>query len=435
VTRAWLTPDTPAPESERCRRFATPDELAFVAAVSGALLPLTLPENWEQSGSMTPDEAAGIMSASFESFVASDCESTGSGTCTLPDIESPIFRISPTTGHFEQLDNGEWVEPTGDYSIPEPDARPEETEDEQKCGAASNLVNALHELYDAIIAFKDDFIDPVLAQAEVAGQIAVSIGSQFGPISATFLALSGAAWEAFTYILAELTVDDWTEEFNEILTCILKEHIEITDGIASWNLSSVAADLVGFVLPVIDEHVRVRWQVWYLLQCIGVDGMTAGAARTDIEGDCATCDAWCVSVTPETLGFSTGSGVYYNSSGHLIIDGGGFRQIYSTLVVDTSQCVITRIGLSVHTFGAATSTMQVEALPSEGPLSQVWYSVGMTGFPVGRTSDDNVGWYSNSDETTVSVYASNDNSGSYVAITNVLIMGTGRNPFGIGSNC
>src|SRR5512137_2403189 len=135
--RAWLTPDAPTPEVERCRRITVPDDLVFVGAVTGALLPLTDPDNWEQSGTMSPSEAAGIMSASFEDFVASDCE--GMGGCpppTIPDTDYPFVRRNPATGNFEEFNGEEWVEPSGDNAIPAPTAREETTADERKCSAA-----------------------------------------------------------------------------------------------------------------------------------------------------------------------------------------------------------------------------------------------------------------------------------------------------------
>jgi hypothetical protein len=59
----------------------------------------------------------------------------------------------------------------------------------------------------------------------------------------------------------------------------------------------------------------------------------------------------------------------------------------------------------------------------------------MTGFPIGKETDDNVGWFSNSDESTIEIYADNNGSGSFLLVEVVTIKGTGRNPFGIGSNC
>jgi len=89
-----------------------PDDLALVGAVTGALLPLTYPENWEQFGTMTPEQAAGVMSAAFEAFVASDCVG---GECPPPTIIAAdgepkrIYRKHPTTGKIEQMvDDETW---------------------------------------------------------------------------------------------------------------------------------------------------------------------------------------------------------------------------------------------------------------------------------------------------------------------------------------
>lgn len=70
----WLTPNSPAPTDRFCRRVSIPNDPTLIQAVSGALLPLTYPSNWEQSGSMTPDEAAEIMrSVLIEFFDAVGC--------------------------------------------------------------------------------------------------------------------------------------------------------------------------------------------------------------------------------------------------------------------------------------------------------------------------------------------------------------------------
>jgi hypothetical protein len=434
--RAWLTPDAPTSETERCRRISVPDDLLLVAAVTGALLPLTQADNWEESGSMTADEAADIMSTAFEAFVASDCEGeTGGGECALPEIDGPVFRINPSTGRWEQLDNGTWVEPTGEYAIPEPDARPEETAEEQKCSAASNAVHALHTLYDGTIDFYDTEVDPLLNQVELAGEIAIAIGSAFGPISAAWMALSGFAWEAFSQALAEIAKDDWTEEFEQELVCILKSNMEITDGVAHFNFGMVNSDLVGFILPVIDEFVRVRWQVWYLLQSIGGQGLDAAGATTAVEGDCSECGNWCVYLTPAALGFQiTSANTYYLAGGELRNNGGGWQSIAANVVVDTSQTVITRVGFLLGANGGTNAAFVMGALPSDGPIAGNFQPVGM-GNPVYRETDDNAAWASNSDETTVSIYANNYSSGSPLTIYLVRVRGKGQNPFGVGSNC
>lgn len=60
--RAWLTPDSEEALAELlCRRFFVPDTPAFRESVSGALLELTYSWNWEQYGTMTPQETADFM--------------------------------------------------------------------------------------------------------------------------------------------------------------------------------------------------------------------------------------------------------------------------------------------------------------------------------------------------------------------------------------
>ena len=60
--RAWLTPDNEEALADLvCRRFFIPDAPGLRESVSGALLELTYEWNWEQSGTMTPAEAASIM--------------------------------------------------------------------------------------------------------------------------------------------------------------------------------------------------------------------------------------------------------------------------------------------------------------------------------------------------------------------------------------
>lgn len=442
--KLFRTPTT-LPEETQCRGLVIPASQEWLGLFSGALLESTHAWNYDQveSTDLTPEETAAKCYEIFTAWLDSECGG-GGGPEECPAVALPtgqkIYRTSPTSGRWEVLDpvfGMTWAEPTGGESIPWPDPRPEETEALQKCGASSNVVNALHELYDSIVTFYNDEVTDLEAQAEVAAQIAVSIGSVFGPISATFLTLSGAAWEAFKLILAELTTDDWTPEFTEILTCIFEKHIELVDGVATWNVSSVAADLVGFLLPVIDEHVRVRWQVWYLMQCVGAQGLTAASAREDVDGDCATCDAWCVTLSPLDFGFTpTSPDTYFDSEGRLFHpNGSGWFYLNGELTVDTSQCEITRLSAVVSSDGSTQIALRLQASPSDGPLNQLWNGWGMTGFPIGFSTDDNIDWKSNSDETIVSVYMNNWESGRYLMVFSVTIQGTGINPFAVGSNC
>lgn len=61
-------------DGEICRRLLIPDDLTILAAVGGALSELTKPYNWEQVGTMTPGEAAELMSGIVLSYFESSCE-------------------------------------------------------------------------------------------------------------------------------------------------------------------------------------------------------------------------------------------------------------------------------------------------------------------------------------------------------------------------
>lgn len=53
----YHTPDS-APDDVSIRRISIPDTAQWRAIVNGALLEMTYPHNWEQYGTLTPDEAA-----------------------------------------------------------------------------------------------------------------------------------------------------------------------------------------------------------------------------------------------------------------------------------------------------------------------------------------------------------------------------------------
>lgn len=292
--RAWLTPDTPTPGTERCRRITVPDDLAFVGAVTGALLPLTDPDNWEQSGTMSPSEAAGIMSASFEDFVASDCE--GTGDCpppTIPDTDYPFVRRNPTTGNFEEFNGEEWVEPSGDNAIPNPTAREETTADERKCSAAANATAVLKSVYAGMVEFYDTEVDPLLNAGEWALLIAGEISAPLSVSSAAFVAFSQLAWGFFCEALETVTADYWDSGFDTVLTCILRNASTDTAGVVTFNTQEIQNELIGFIAPVVDEYLPVRWQVWYMLQFIGGQGLNLAGTKEVTTGDCVECDSWC----------------------------------------------------------------------------------------------------------------------------------------------
>jgi len=63
----WLTPSS-IPASSTCRALIFPDSTEWLALISGALIELTLPYNWEKFGIITPEEAADAAMQIFDAF-------------------------------------------------------------------------------------------------------------------------------------------------------------------------------------------------------------------------------------------------------------------------------------------------------------------------------------------------------------------------------
>ena len=54
---AWLTPDA-LPTSTRCVTLTVPDDFDFFSILKGAISALFELENWEEFGTLTPEECA-----------------------------------------------------------------------------------------------------------------------------------------------------------------------------------------------------------------------------------------------------------------------------------------------------------------------------------------------------------------------------------------
>lgn len=85
--RAWLTPET-IPADTICRVLYIPDEEQIIAAVVGALLPLTYAFNWEEFGAVTPAAIAARMQQMFAESFVNVCEQ---------NMEVDTFRHQVTT--------------------------------------------------------------------------------------------------------------------------------------------------------------------------------------------------------------------------------------------------------------------------------------------------------------------------------------------------
>lgn len=87
----YLTGDT-VPVTRKCRTIHVPDDPAFMAAVSGQLIELLYPENWEKHGALTPAQMADAFRLAYYEFADSVCIEPG-------DFLYPeTFNINPLSG-------------------------------------------------------------------------------------------------------------------------------------------------------------------------------------------------------------------------------------------------------------------------------------------------------------------------------------------------
>jgi len=295
--RAWVTPNTPPPEAIRGRLFEIANDPELVGAVTGALLPLTHAENWEQLGSMTADAAAAIMSAAFEAFVNSD-GGGGSGDC--PDCELPegekVWRHNPDSGHFEYLnaDLGVWEFPDGDpvATLPTPTPREELTDEEKLCNAAANAVWVLYGVWQSMLGAWDNEISPALAQIEFGTAVAGAVGGAFYPPIVAIAALTGAAFTLFYQAFDFLTIDTWDGDFLEKLKCIFHAHATLEeDDSVTFNVNAIIWDLNMATWANL-QWLMATAQLQYIVGAIGPEGVNVAGGTTAIENADCSCGSW-----------------------------------------------------------------------------------------------------------------------------------------------
>jgi len=211
---AWLTPDS-IPEDDDCRPLSIPADGYWLALFGGALTELTQKWNWQQFGALTVDETVAKMQQIIDAWYTTPCGSD----CVLPG-GGKIIRIG-ADGNFEELgDDGEWREPTGDYTIPPITPREGGTPDDQICLAAANAASVLEQFYEQL---SDDFAEGVsVAEAitNLIASIAAIIAAPFGLLAEAVLAIATIIFNELYAAIAFITADLWDENFTEQLTCI-----------------------------------------------------------------------------------------------------------------------------------------------------------------------------------------------------------------------
>jgi len=439
--KGWLTPNSGATETI-CRPLLVPldDQLFFLAAVSGALLDLTRAYNWEQFGDMTPAEAAEVMQTLYDDYVANtdDC-----GVCVIPfpfdfDIgfDIHITRIGEDGG-FEELIDGVWQTPAGDYAVPEPDARTESTADERKCLAAANVVEVLKVVYETA---SDSFIaDPTAANVYegVLGALAAGLGAWAVGFAASGIGLAIAGFFVFYELLETVTSDLWLSSFDNELICIFYANATDTAGVVTFDWDGILRDFMDLTVAGgldLDRQLLLQ-QVLFILYTIGLDGINIAGATTDITSfDCDYCLDYCYFFN---LGTNDGGLTNFGANTGVWTSGLGWRgQIFSSQNKEYLEVHKTFTSTYVHSVtygydkaaGAGANNATVLRVKNAGS-TVVQDTSNPTGLDQMRTLTVNA----MIDE--IYFVANNGTSGAQITLESITINGHGTNPFTGGADC
>lgn len=283
----YLTPQA-LPESDDCRSLSIPADTEWLALFGGALTELLFTWNWEQSeGGITVSETIGVIQPIIDAWYASQCG------CELPDGDA-IIRIDEN-GNYQQLIDGTWQDPQGDYAIPPTPAREEPTAQERRCAAAANAANVLELLYEDVTDSFSDQIGYAAAIFELSLTIGVLLAPPLGLAARSFLAIFTIVFRELFDLSAFITADTWTSGFTEKLTCLLLNNVQDVDGVEYFNYDNVIGDLLrnADVYDFEGSDLLLAGQVIYLLNIIGRQGLDAAGATTGVGApDCDLCDQW-----------------------------------------------------------------------------------------------------------------------------------------------
>lgn len=281
---------TPIPEASAFdlpRKCISVNEL-WVSHILGVMEALDQFDTWIG----TPEEVQAARDEVNEIMASwsDDCD-----PCVTPTGDPP-FRNNGF-GFTEQLDNGAWVEPFGDYAFPAVPARPELTADERRCLAARNAVEVLAELYEAMTDQYAEEIDPALGLVAILIAAGAIFAFPFAPILGGILLLAELPFSIFYFGVGELGSDLWNTEFSESLTCVFLRHATDDAGVVHFDLPAIITD-IGMGIDLFSPEgldLRLYGQVNFLLRSVGSQGLDHAGTTTSIsEYDCSGCAAqWC----------------------------------------------------------------------------------------------------------------------------------------------
>lgn len=384
--KLFLTPPS-LPDDVQCRGLFMPASQEWLAVFSEALSQTTYAHNYEQvhDTDLTPEQAAATAYNSYVAWLESECDAGGGGCVMPPPFNVRPYRISPTTGHYEYIEDDVWVE---DPDIPPTPSRPEPTPDDRLCAASSNAVEVLRltwveakAQFDASIAAQDALMDTV-------DGIATVIGAVFYPPILAVAAITQVGWEIVYAAYAVLSAVDWDEQFTYTMTCLFLQHASDMSDTVTFDLDGVLRDLWGLSVTG-GAYLTMAAQMQWILGIIGPDGMNAAGALDLVDGECF-CDEWCFESDDFSMwermrgGYiENGTGPLRNTAGNPDYGHGGVYGGSSTsyaefrLRVDTPGTTITDFrvlfgGVNASIFGFVP-TLGIGSIGHAGDSPSYWW--------------------------------------------------------------
>lgn len=292
----YLTLDS-IPEGRLCRPLFIPDDPMWLALFGGALTELQKTWNYQQFGTLTPEEMAAACETIINQWYAEICEQ-----CELPDGQ-PVGRMNEF-GRFQMLEGGAWVSPTGDYEFPPLVPRSEATADERRCLAAANAALALKLVYEDLT----DAYASGLSQFETFVAFGLSLAARFVPALAAFApivaSIAPVIFAEVYALLSFLTADLWDSTFDEQLQCILYDAASSPTDVVTFDFNKARNDITNALVFQFDlslSQQRLALQLGYIMQFIGADGLDfAGGLDVVTSADCECPERWCHVWEPPT---------------------------------------------------------------------------------------------------------------------------------------
>lgn len=441
----YLTPDE-LPEERDCRALLIPASSDWLAIVSGALTELVAKYNWQQFGSVTVDDAVEAMQAMIDAYYdgcASGCELPGGGS---------IIRIDDD-GHIQELIDGEWTTPEGDYVIPSPEARSGGTSEDQRCLAAANATNVLQQLYESLSESWGANLSEAEAITDFTAILIAAVGFAFAPITAAIAAFMEVVFRLLYTALEYLGADLWDADFTDQMRCFLYECSLNSGGVVTfdWDCFTGKLNSLADEFGLTEVQLRLYLQVTYILYFIGgVDGLNLAGGTTAItSADCEDCDdSWCYTFDLEiddagataytvngcTAAWAGGTGWYATAGGGCApLTGQG---ALSTINISFASTYIRKVVVVGTTTGRSTGLAYAVAFPAinRGGTPAVHGENSANGDPVGVDITIN-----NTITGITAEFQSNPDSGVVYAtgtaiLKTVTFYGNGDCPFG-DPNC